>query len=649
MYNRIRCGKEKQRYVYRKGESLTDYAPPDSSSRPRLLFSAAHMRLHSCQTDCITQIVGLTNLLRDLTCDMKESDRLDPSLMTAGLCRWPRLGHNNTSVLVGPTVSVCDYFIDSELLKHGEQPGREDPAAGQELGVDGRDSLSGEVLNKYDLPVFVTVAKEDPQADLAKDDILLLRSSYSERNVFARRVHRSNGRLYGPLMTIPLRHPAKFVIFKKVFYNNVNELLRANPFPQSFKVEENVTWGESGRSQEAFELLGLLSMKMSQNKDGGHGFTKDTSPSKPKVINMSAVVGDCLTAIDKTGPVQDFEEENLEISKAGEQHTMEELLEKCKLPGDVEVVGGQLSNDHPNFEGRLRLLSFCTETFIVVNGLPRQGEVTEARAEAAKSVELSIDSDVRFTPANNRSPQNAELLNLLQGHLQRVRPSSEGCVAAVSAGAATDAMKAEWAESQDRARAASLVEARRKPAMATEVSQAPPGKQISWWRRLYNSSRRRSSQLTETSAATPTATGTGKNWPGTGGYGSRPLDIIEEASGTENSDTENSDIENSDTDNSSIGLGPEEQEKVVDTKKGGWIANGGLVSKGEDQTTTIVSSVPLDSRSHNNPARDNISRKGDLFTFLKTREQLQERFPSDEDSYDSDESLKFSQTCYIYK
>ncbi|XP_019632676.1 PREDICTED: uncharacterized protein LOC109476231 [Branchiostoma belcheri] len=496
----------------------------------------------------------------------------------------------------------------------------------------------GEVLNKYDLPVFVTVAKEDPQADLAKDDILLLRSSYSERNVFARRVHRSNGRLYGPLMTIPLRHPAKFVIFKKVFYNNVNELLRANPFPQSFKVEENVTWGESGRSQEAFELLGLLSMKMSQNKDGGHGFTKDTSPSKPKVINMSAVVGDCLTAIDKTGPVQDFEEENLEISKAGgkektstlkkikrsfkgkkkasktkldaqptgyivctnqtgglvclhtdcagrfsaylpEHHTMEELLEKCKLPGDVEVVGGQLPNDHPNFEGRLRLLSFCTETFIVVNGLPRQGEVTEARAEAAKSVEMSIDSDVRFTPANNRSPQNAELLNLLQGHLQRVRPSSEGCVAAVSAGAATDAMKAEWAESQDRARAASLVEARRKPAMATEVSQAPPGKQISWWRRLYNSSRRRSSQLTETSAATPTATGTGKNWPGTGGYGSRPLDIIEEASGTENSDTENSDIENSDTDNSSIGLGPEEQEKVVDTKKGGWIANGGLVSK----------------------------------------------------------------------
>ncbi|KAI8477629.1 hypothetical protein Bbelb_446430 [Branchiostoma belcheri] len=158
----------------------------------------------------------------------------------------------------------------------------------------------GEVLNKYDLPVFVTVAKEDPQADLAKDDILLLRSSYSERNVFARRVHSR---------TVVCTTPGKVRHFKKVFYNNVNELLRANPFPQSFKVEENVTWGESGRSQEAFELLGLLSMKMSQNKDGGHGFTKDTSPSKPKVINMSAVVGDCLTAIDKTGPVQDFEEE----------------------------------------------------------------------------------------------------------------------------------------------------------------------------------------------------------------------------------------------------------------------------------------------------------------------------------------------------
>ncbi|KAI8477628.1 hypothetical protein Bbelb_446420 [Branchiostoma belcheri] len=210
--------------------------------------------------------------------------------------------------------------------------------------------------------------------------------------------------------------------------------------------------------------------------------------------------------------------------------------------GDVEVVGGQLPNDHPNFEGRLRLLSFCTETFIVVNGLPRQGEVTEARAEAAKSVEMSIDSDVATKrgiaePATGAPPARQTLLGRVRGRGQ--------------CRAATDAMKAEWAESQDRARAASLVEARRKPAMATEVSQAPPGKQISWWRRLYNSSRRRSSQNRRIRVQT-----TGHNRRGLG---------------TENSDTENSDIENSDTDNSSIGLGPEEQEKVVDTrKKGGW-------------------------------------------------------------------------------
>ncbi|CAH1253262.1 Hypp1126 [Branchiostoma lanceolatum] len=341
----------------------------------------------------------------------------------------------------------------------------------------------GEVLNKYDLPVFVAVAREDPQADLTKDEIFLLRSSYSERDVFARKVHMTSGRLYGPLLTIPLKHPAKFVIFKKVFYSGVNELLRANPFPESFRVEENVTWGESGRSQEAFELLGLLSTRMSQtqNKDGGPAFAKDLSKKKPKVINMSAEVGDCLTAIDKTEPVEDFEEVDLKISQVGgkketstlkkikrsfkgkreskktktatqpmgymvctnqtgglvclhtdctgrfsaylpEQYTMEELLENFELPGDVEVVGGQLPNDHPNFGGRLRLLSFCTETFIVVNGLPMPGEVTEAGAQAVMTAELSIDSDVRFTPASKSSPQNTELLKLLQGHLQRVRP-----------------------------------------------------------------------------------------------------------------------------------------------------------------------------------------------------------------------------------
>ncbi|XP_035699430.1 uncharacterized protein LOC118432034 [Branchiostoma floridae] len=494
----------------------------------------------------------------------------------------------------------------------------------------------GEVLNDYDLPVFVTVAREDPQADLAKDDIYLLRSSYSERDVFARKVHRTSGRLYGPLLTIPLKHPAKFVIFKKVFYNGVSELLRANPFPESFRVEENVTWRESGKSQEAFELLGLLSMKMSQNqsKDGGHVYAKDMSKMKPKVINMSPVVGDCLTVIDKTEPIQDSEEVVLDMSQGGgkkktstlkrikssfkgkkesrktktvaqpmgylvcanqtgglvclhtdctgrfsaylpEQYTMEELLENFKLPGDVEVVGGKLPDDHPNFGGRLRLLSFCTETFLVVNGLPKQGEVTGAGVQAAVVTELSIDSDVRFTPARKSSPQNVELLKLLQGHLQRVRPCSEGCVAAVSAGAATDAMRAEWAESQARARAAALSAARRTtPAMTRQATQPPPGKQPSWWRRLYNSSRRRSSQLTETPTVTPPGTRTTGNVQRTAGYGPRPLDIIEEAS-----DTENSDTENSDTDNSSLGLEPEEQDRVMNAKKGGLIPNGGLVSK----------------------------------------------------------------------
>ncbi|CAH1253263.1 Hypp1127 [Branchiostoma lanceolatum] len=135
-------------------------------------------------------------------------------------------------------------------------------------------------------------------------------------------------------------------------------------------------------------------------------------------------------------------------------------------------------------------------------------------------------------------------------------------------------MRAEWVASQARARAASISAAQRTPALTTEAkSQPPPGKQPSWWRRLYNSSRRRSSQLTETSAVNPPAQGTSRNGQGKTGYGSRPLEIIEEAS-----DTENSDTENSDTDNSSIGLGPEEQERV-NVKKGGFIPNGGLVSK----------------------------------------------------------------------